>query len=98
MKKLTQSQIAFLLLWQACENYIPVFSFIGEVIILETSKLKTQHLFLSYKGTTRASELYFEIEGMKRKKITGRSGAKYYAYMLPHSKFDNLPEKYKTLI
>ena len=79
--KITQKQaIFYLLLKSRKENplhFIPVFRFMGEVFVEELGKWG----FVSHECSARASELAKENPNLiESTKISGKSGAKYYAY------------------
>ena len=83
MKKVTQKQMAFYVLYKSFKNpettgdYIPTWKFVGEMRIPE----KYTWVMMSYKCPTRLTDLYQENpELLERKQITGKSGSKYYTY------------------
>jgi len=96
--KLSQEKICFLLLYQAKENYLAAWQFVGEKVVLETSKVSTMNVFLSYKSPVRLSTLFYDVDGIERRMVKGASGAKYYEYRFMHSTLDRLPEYLKELI
>lgn len=75
-QKYSQKQICFLYLMQEAPRKIEVYDFIGEKTIFG------KPYFLSYKGTTRMSEMFRDLQdkGLHRELFTGQSGAKYYRY------------------
>ena len=88
---ISQEKCCFLALYQAKENWIPTFKFVGEVILLETPKRQQEYVFLSYKAPVRLSDLFYNVEGIERRMVTGKSGARYYEYRFLHSKIQELP-------
>ncbi len=83
MKKVTQHQAIFYQLYQARakdpEAYIPIWQLIGEIFVTEV-KLWA---FVSYEVSARMSELYSQNPRLfERKQITGKTGAKYFAYRI----------------
>lgn len=99
MKKLTQRQLVFAKLLLAPKGeYVPVYKFIDEF------EFAGKWYFLSYKGTARASEMYNDLNVIERKKVTGKSGSKYYAYRIdPELRnmgvlMRRLPEEYRTVL
>lgn len=82
MKKITQSQVVFYILYNNLlkhNNFLPTWEFIGEKIIYELEK----NVFCSYKAPTRLTDIYQQNPGLlERKIIVGSSGAKYYGYRI----------------
>ena len=81
--RITQRQVIFYLLYKKFKEgkgeYIPVWQFIGEHYIEEFQKW----VFLSYEISARSSELNSMNPGLiDRTRVTGKSGAKYFAYRL----------------
>lgn len=83
MKKLTQKQSIFYQLIKEKKrnsaDYIPLWKLMGEVYCVELDLWG----FVSYEIPARMSEMYQDNEGMlERVIVTGKSGARYYAYRL----------------
>lgn len=82
MKKPTQKQIIFYHLFinkRTNNDYMPVYSFMGEVYM---EPLNTWG-FISHKVGARVWDVYDENRRLiERIKITGKSGARYYAYRI----------------
>jgi len=81
--KVTQTQAIFYKLYEARkvdrEKYIPIFELIGEVYVKPVGVWG----FVSYEVSARMSELYAKNPKLfERVRITGKSGAKYFAYRL----------------
>lgn len=89
--RVTQKHLIFYLLYknykEGNEKWIPVWSFMGEHYIKEVSKWG----FMSHEVSARTSELYSENIGLiNRKMVTGKSGARYYAYKLTDNPYKEL--------
>lgn len=83
MKKVTQKQGIFYQLYRLREKdpeeYTPIWQLIGEVYVEELNKWA----FVSYEVSARMSEIYSDNPTLlERKMVTGKTGAKYYAYRL----------------
>ena len=83
VKKLSQKQIAFCILYQSFkedkEKYIPAWKFVGEVFIEPLNR----HEFMSYKCPTRLTDLFTENPDLlERIEVKGLSGSKYFAYRI----------------
>lgn len=81
--KVTQHQGIFYQLYQSRlkdpEAYIPIWQLIGEVYVTELGLWA----FVSYEVSARMSELYSKNPKLfERKIVTGKTGAKYYAYRI----------------
>ena len=80
--KVTQIQTIFYRLWkhhqsEKRDEFIPIFEFIGELYIEELGVWG----FMSYELPARFADLKRENPNLlEHRVITGRSGAKYYAY------------------
>ena len=96
--KISQEKCCFLIMYQAAQHYIPTYKFVGEIVVLETSKMPQMNVFLSYKAPVRLSDLYYELDQVERRQVIGKSGARYYEYRLMHRDLDKLPEEYRKLI
>jgi hypothetical protein len=87
-RRLTQIQSIFYILyneWQVAKEkgeqprYVPVFELMGEVYCREVGKWG----YVSYECSARASEMIkANPELIQRRKIEGKSGAKYYGYRI----------------
>lgn len=80
-QKITQREAIFYQLYknrrQTPDHYIPVWQMIGEVYCEETKKWG----FVSYEVSARCSEMTkTNPQLIERKKLVGRTGAKYYGY------------------
>lgn len=83
MKKVTQHQAIFYQLYKSRikdpEVYIPIWLLIGEIYVEELGIWG----FVSYEVSARMSELYKDNPRLfERKMVTGKTGAKYYAYRI----------------
>lgn len=82
MTKPTQKQIIFYHLFKnkrANNEYIPVFAFMGEVYIEPLGVWG----FVSHKVGARVWDIYRDNRRLvERTKVTGKSGAVYYAYRI----------------
>lgn len=88
--KITQHQGIFYQLYQSRKQdpkkYIPIWQLIGEVEVPELGLWA----YISYEVSARMSELYKDNPTLfERTLITGKTGAKYYAYRI---KIDVTPE------
>lgn len=103
-KKLTQKELVFYKLYKErlkdAERFVNVWEFIGEIYIEELDTWG----FMSYTCVHRAFEVYDENYGLvERKKVTGKSGSRFYAYRLsPSVSVSNIREPkllklYKTI-
>ena len=99
MKKLTQKQIIFCLLYENYKNNgapMAPHNFMGEVYI----KALGEHCFVSYEASARLSEINSENPCMLEiAKLTGKSGARYFGYRLQKNTLQDpkLIEVYKRL-
>ena len=83
MAKITQHQAILYQLYKQRqadpEVFIPIWKLIGEVYIEELK----QWVFIGYEVSARTSELFNTNPGLlDRKLVTGKTGAKYYAYRI----------------
>ena len=82
--KITQIQTIFYRLYkhfksEKREEYIPIFEFMGEVYVEELGKWG----WMSYELPARFADIKNGNPGLlEQKLVTGKSGAKYYAYRL----------------
>ena len=83
MNKKSQKEICLLILENEEDRFIPAHEFVGEKMI------DGDWHFLSYKAPARLSDLM--NDGLvERELVTGRSGAKYYAYRLVRNSLKQL--------
>ena len=87
--KPTQKMLAYKLLKQNRDKWLPAWFFVGEKWI------DGRWYLLSYKVPTRLSELW--QEGLvERRKRTGKSGSRYYEYRYkPPIRFEETKDGYK---
>lgn len=83
MKRITQTQALFYLLWRNRKDkgnpFIPVWKLIGEFYIEELGVWT----FISYEASARMSEMFSENPGLLAREYTrGVSGSKYYQYRI----------------
>jgi len=75
MNKPSQKELCWALLQENTHRYMSAYEFVGEKMIDGIWHL------LSYKSPARLSDLF--NEGLvERRQVTGKSGAKYYAYKI----------------
>lgn len=81
---MTQKRIAlYKLMQEKTDRYIPAHEFVGEVFLEKFNSWE----FMSYKCPARLSDLYYERDDIDRVRITGKSGAEYFAYKFIRASF-----------
>lgn len=81
--RVTQSHAIFYQLYNAREKdremYTPVWKLVGEIYIEEIGRWG----FVSYEASARMSELFRDNPDLfERRRVTGKSGSKYYEYRI----------------
>lgn len=83
MKYFTQKELFFYKLYVAFKEdptrWVPAWEFVGEILVKETGKWA----LMSYKTPANGAGIFFDNPGLiERQRVTGRSGAKYFAYRI----------------
>ena len=83
MKKITQKQLAFYVLYRAMKQepgeYVPAWRCVGEIHIEELGRWE----MMTYKCPTRLTDIFQENPTLlERMLISGKSGAHYYGYRI----------------
>jgi len=95
LKKITQKELVFYKLYKERqlnkERFVNVWEFIGEIFLEELGVWG----YMSYTCVHRAFEVFDDNTGLiERKKVTGKSGSRYYAYRLaPDVKAENIKDE-----
>jgi len=79
----TQREMAFYKLYKAYKEdqskWVAVWEFVGEIYIEELNKWA----FMSYKTPANGLTIFFDNPDLlERRKVTGKSGARYYEYRI----------------